>query len=455
MKRGSSATTSRRSGSASMQVERGQPQAREVRHRAQDALQEPAEPHPVRPGVGGRVDAGQHRLGGAGLDGGPHGLDHPRGRRRARGAAAEGDDAEGAAVVAAVLPLRRRPACGRPLRPGGDAGGAGTRARPRPGARRRLAGIGQDARHLGHGAQRGVDLGGAGPSARSRPRAAPGRRGGPAWRAWRTASDVTAQEFTTTRSRWPAASAAARIASDSTMLSRQPKLSTSTPAPPPLTTARRRPSRGRGGRGAPAPPGRSSGQGPSSRQRMSSVPPGRATRGVPAREAAARRRHQRGAGGRAAGQRRPGAPLPDAQQDVVGAPAPRRRTRCSGPGTGDAARSAAPARRGRSPPRRGRRKRQCGLPMPTAAGASSPVPARAGPRSSRSVSADAASGMSRQPSRGAPMSTVKASGPSRRHATAVPETSRRRSSPPPVSAMNQATQRVPLPQAPADGSRPC
>ena len=46
------------------------------------------------------------------------------------------------------------------------------------------------------------------------------------WRAWRTASAVTAQVFTTTASSSPLA--ARRITSDSVMLSRQPKVTTST-----------------------------------------------------------------------------------------------------------------------------------------------------------------------------------------------------------------------------------
>ena len=52
------------------------------------------------------------------------------------------------------------------------------------------------------------------------------------WRAWRTASAVTAQVFTTTASSSPLA--ARRIASDSVMLSRQPKVTTSTVMPRPF-----------------------------------------------------------------------------------------------------------------------------------------------------------------------------------------------------------------------------
>ncbi len=102
----------------------------------------------------------------------------------------------------------------------------------------------------------------------------------------------------------------------------------------------------------------------------------------------------------------------------------------------------------------GTKKTACGLPMLIAAGACSPVPRMPSPRSRFSVSAASRSGMSRQPKRGGPMSTVKDSGPSRRHDTAVPSTSSATASPLPVSAglssmMNQATQREPLPQAPA------
>ena len=47
------------------------------------------------------------------------------------------------------------------------------------------------------------------------------------WRAWRTASAVTAQELTMTVSLIPAASAWRRMVSDSAAFSRQPKLMTS------------------------------------------------------------------------------------------------------------------------------------------------------------------------------------------------------------------------------------
>jgi hypothetical protein len=55
-----------------------------------------------------------------------------------------------------------------------------------------------------------------------------------AWRVWRTASLVTAQLLTMTRSSWPAASA--RIASLSAALRRQPRVMISGPL---MTAARR------------------------------------------------------------------------------------------------------------------------------------------------------------------------------------------------------------------------
>ena len=66
--------------------------------------------------VGGDVDAGQHDLAIAVAGEPPDLLDHGAHRHRARSAAAIGDDAEGAAVVAAVLHLRRRRARGRRCR---------------------------------------------------------------------------------------------------------------------------------------------------------------------------------------------------------------------------------------------------------------------------------------------------------------------------------------------------
>ena len=59
--------------------------------------------------VAGEVDAGQHDLGMAALDQRAHLIDHRAHRHRARIAAAIGNDAEGAAMVAAVLHLHEHP----------------------------------------------------------------------------------------------------------------------------------------------------------------------------------------------------------------------------------------------------------------------------------------------------------------------------------------------------------
>ena len=104
-------------------IDRRQPQPLHIRHLLQDRLHQPAELRRARQvgAIAGHVDAGQHDLGIA-VAGQPLDLlDHRAHRHRARIAAAVGDDAEGAAVVAAILHLHegarpaldaRRP-CGR------------------------------------------------------------------------------------------------------------------------------------------------------------------------------------------------------------------------------------------------------------------------------------------------------------------------------------------------------
>ena len=88
-------------------IDRGQPETPDIRHLAQDRLHEPAELRAARQvgAVAGEVDARQHDLGIAVAGESLHLLDHRAHRHGARIAAAIGDDAEGAAVVAAVLHL--------------------------------------------------------------------------------------------------------------------------------------------------------------------------------------------------------------------------------------------------------------------------------------------------------------------------------------------------------------
>ena len=99
-------------------VERGQAQPRQVRHQRQQPAHELAQRRragQVR-AVGGDVHAGQHHLLVARLDQGAHLRHHRAHRHAARRAAAERDDAEGAAMVAALLHLDEGPACGRRTR---------------------------------------------------------------------------------------------------------------------------------------------------------------------------------------------------------------------------------------------------------------------------------------------------------------------------------------------------
>ena len=88
-------------------IDRGQPQPLKLRHVLEDLLHQRAEPRRARQvrAVAGDVDAGEHDLAIAALDQPAHLRHHLAHRHRARIAAAEGNDAEGAAVVAAVLHL--------------------------------------------------------------------------------------------------------------------------------------------------------------------------------------------------------------------------------------------------------------------------------------------------------------------------------------------------------------
>ena len=89
-------------------VDRGEPRAAAAPARA-SAPWRTSLPSVISPGrsraIGGDVDAGQHDLGIAVLDELAHLRHHLARRHRARRPAAEGNDAEGAAMVAAVLDL--------------------------------------------------------------------------------------------------------------------------------------------------------------------------------------------------------------------------------------------------------------------------------------------------------------------------------------------------------------
>ena len=89
-------------------IERRQPQPRQLRHQRQQPAHQLAQASARRAGRRrrtGDVDAGQHHLAEAGLDQGAHLRHHRAHRHAADRAAAERDDAEGAAMVAALLHL--------------------------------------------------------------------------------------------------------------------------------------------------------------------------------------------------------------------------------------------------------------------------------------------------------------------------------------------------------------
>ncbi len=92
-------------------IERGKPQPRQFRHMAQDRAHQRAQPRPARQieAIGGQIHAGQHDLAIA-VFGEAAGLRHHfADRNRARRPAAIRNDAEGAAVIAAVLHLHEGP----------------------------------------------------------------------------------------------------------------------------------------------------------------------------------------------------------------------------------------------------------------------------------------------------------------------------------------------------------
>ena len=97
--------------SASIEVDRGDAQPRQIGHVPEDRLHQLAEARRARQvgAIAGDVDAGQHHFAIAVADQPLHLLDHRAHRHRARRPAAIGDDAEGAAMVAAVLHLDERP----------------------------------------------------------------------------------------------------------------------------------------------------------------------------------------------------------------------------------------------------------------------------------------------------------------------------------------------------------
>ena len=86
-------------------VQRGQPQPRQLRHQRKYPPHQLPQPRPPRQvgTVAGHVHAGQHHLGVAGRRQRAHLVHHRAHRHAAVRPAAERDDAEGAAVVAALL----------------------------------------------------------------------------------------------------------------------------------------------------------------------------------------------------------------------------------------------------------------------------------------------------------------------------------------------------------------
>ena len=111
-------------------VDRGEPQPRQVRarRRGSPATRSPSRGVALEVGAPARqVDAGQHHLVEAAVDQPADLLDHRGDRHAARVAAAVGDDAEGAAVVAAVLHLH---VGARPGAEAVDQRRRGPRARP-------------------------------------------------------------------------------------------------------------------------------------------------------------------------------------------------------------------------------------------------------------------------------------------------------------------------------------
>ena len=88
-------------------IDRRQPQPRQLGHVAQDALDQRAQARLAQvSAIAGDIDAGEHDLAIAARDQPPRLRDHFVHRQRARIAAPERDDAEGAAMVAAVLHLQ-------------------------------------------------------------------------------------------------------------------------------------------------------------------------------------------------------------------------------------------------------------------------------------------------------------------------------------------------------------
>ena len=148
-------------------IEGGQPQPRQLRNLVEDTPHQGAEPRPRRQvgAVAGDVDTGQHDLAAAAGDQRADPADDGFRGDAAVVAAGEGDDAEGAAVVAAILDLDEG---ARPSREAGDRGRralAGGRDVVDPQARRRgckargiellaVAEHGIDLRHGGEGLRR-------------------------------------------------------------------------------------------------------------------------------------------------------------------------------------------------------------------------------------------------------------------------------------------------------------
>ena len=98
-------------------IERGQPQARQLGHCREQPPNHLAEARPARQiaAIGGQIDAGQHDLAIAGSQQRARRRDQRAERHRPARPARIGDDAEGAAVIAALLHLQIGPRANPPL----------------------------------------------------------------------------------------------------------------------------------------------------------------------------------------------------------------------------------------------------------------------------------------------------------------------------------------------------
>ena len=248
------AKASMRSASASMQSiedsrSRSRPgAARRIALTRPPSLQVAAE---IR-AIGGEIDAGQNDLAKALVGKAPRGGENRLRRRGARWAAPKRNDAEGAAMVAARLHGEKGAGVVLDALLRRDRAGlhdVGRRRRPRKGlarlADRSCAALPMTRATSGISAKRSGSISAAQPVTMI---SAPGfsrARRRIAWRACRVASAVTAHVLTMTRLSRPWSAAARRMASDSTRLSRQPKVTSLTPGAALARVTRRHPRKGR------------------------------------------------------------------------------------------------------------------------------------------------------------------------------------------------------------------